>query len=156
MPKTEQTKRAYVEATGKAPTGEAFEKWLQKKTGGDFSDSNMAKVFGGGGDPSPLKKGEKTLPQKAFEKEQPRIEDRGAGLSDKEYGLKYGEKKSDDRMEYMKKLHPKVKGVEVGPSEASKKVSRYNIGVGTKNAELAKKRFDADRKARKESDIESY
>jgi len=69
MPKNSVTKRAYVEATGKAPDGPAFEAWLQKKTGGDFSDSNMDRVFGGGGDPTPLGRGEKTIPQKRYMEE---------------------------------------------------------------------------------------
>jgi len=62
-------KREYVEQRGKAPEGPEYEAWHKKKTGGDHSDSNMAKVFGGDGSPKPLKKGELSFPQKMYLKE---------------------------------------------------------------------------------------
>jgi len=139
MPKTEQTKRAYVEATGKAPSGPAFEKWLEKKTGGDYSDSNMAKVFGGGGDPAPLKKGEKTIPQKEYMSE----------TSKKHDMIPYEKNKFEKDWAEMRPMKLKKKSVEIGVSDSKKKEAIDRVKANMVATEARQKRF-------KQSTIESY
>jgi hypothetical protein len=66
---TPELRRSYITRKGMSPHGAEYEKWLEKQTGGDWSDSGVKKAFGGDGGPAPLKKGEISLPAKKYAKE---------------------------------------------------------------------------------------
>lgn len=146
---TSEDKHEYVARTGLAPLGKKYEDWLERKTGGDFSDSNMAKVFGGDGSPEPLKKGERSIPEKAYMKEfgeDPRDDDypkKGLG----EFGH-LSPKSVKEGIRPMKPVPAKGKSVKIGASDAEKAAAKKRV--------LANQAAEEKRRARKEPDIESF
>lgn len=127
---TKAEKEAYVARTGKSPNGPKFDAWFEQKTGGDFSDSGMRRAFGGDGSPRPLKKGERTIPEKAYMRE-------------------FGELPEDDGYPTRApKGMFKTKSVEVGVGDKAKKAAIARV-----KANMA---GESSRRARREADIESY
>lgn len=148
---TTEDKHEYVARTGEAPLGKKFQDWLEKKVNGDHSDSGYMKAFPQYGDQTlhPLKKGERSIPEREYMKEfgeDPRDDDyptKGLG----EMGH-LSPKKFREGIKPMKPLPSKGKSVQVGvgPKEKAAAIARVKA-----NQEAEKRR-----RARKEPDIESF
>jgi hypothetical protein len=83
---SKEDKYEYVSRKGKAPSGPEFEAWLEKKLGGDHSDSGYMRAFPEHGDQTLklLKPGELSIPQKQYLKETAKPKSVQVGVGPKE------------------------------------------------------------------------